>query len=100
MILSVPLLLTAVGGTECFGLLGVNGAGKTTTFKMLMGDEAISSGNAYVSGHSVKTDITKVHEKIGRFIILKIYELLQIGDSANSKIDIKQISFPPMTTSA
>lgn len=45
--------------------MGVNGAGKTTTFKMLMGDETISSGDAIVSGHSVNKDITKVYENIG-----------------------------------
>lgn len=50
---------------ECFGLLGVNGAGKTTTFKMLMGDESISSGEAYVSGHSVQNNLDRVHQNIG-----------------------------------
>ncbi|CAH2236791.1 jg8550 [Pararge aegeria aegeria] len=55
----------AVSEAEIFGLLGVNGAGKTTTFKMLMGDESISSGGAFVSGYSVESDINKVHENIG-----------------------------------
>jgi ABC-type glutathione transport system ATPase component len=50
---------------ECFGLLGVNGAGKTSTFKMLTGDETISSGEAWVEGLSVKTDMNKVHQRIG-----------------------------------
>ena len=45
---------------ECFGLLGQNGAGKTTTFKMLTGDEILSSGNAYLDKYSVKKDIKKV----------------------------------------
>ena len=45
---------------ECFGLLGQNGAGKTTTFKMLTGDEVLSSGSAYLDKYSVKTDIKKV----------------------------------------
>ncbi|KAJ2946030.1 hypothetical protein O0L34_g4949 [Tuta absoluta] len=63
--LAVDQVSFTVGDTECFGLLGVNGAGKTTTFKMLMGDESISSGDAFVGGHSVKTNITRVHEQIG-----------------------------------
>ncbi|GBP54701.1 ATP-binding cassette sub-family A member 3 [Eumeta japonica] len=63
--LAVNQVSFTVGGDECFGLLGVNGAGKTSTFKMLMGDETISSGDAYVQGHSVKTDIRRVHEIIG-----------------------------------
>lgn len=56
---------TGVGEMECFGLLGVNGAGKTSTFKMLMGDETISSGDAYVRGHSVRKNIKEVHANIG-----------------------------------
>ncbi|KAI8435956.1 hypothetical protein MSG28_004122 [Choristoneura fumiferana] len=55
----------AVSDAEVFGLLGVNGAGKTTTFKMLMGDETVSSGDAFVSGYSVKRDITKVEQYSG-----------------------------------
>lgn len=50
---------------ECFGLLGANGAGKTTTFKMLSGDESISFGNAWIKGHSLKTNLKKVHKHIG-----------------------------------
>ncbi|XP_053607354.1 ATP-binding cassette sub-family A member 2-like isoform X2 [Plodia interpunctella] len=63
--LAVNQVSFTVGDSECFGLLGVNGAGKTTTFKMLMGDESISSGDAFVSGYSVKKNITEVHKNIG-----------------------------------
>lgn len=51
--------------SECFGLLGINGAGKTSTFKMLIGDVGISSGEAFVRGISLKTDIPRVHKIIG-----------------------------------
>ncbi|CAG2182537.1 unnamed protein product, partial [Oppiella nova] len=50
---------------ECFGLLGVNGAGKTTTFKMITGDETISSGDIYVNGCNVKSSIQEVQRQIG-----------------------------------
>lgn len=50
---------------ECFGLLGVNGAGKTTTFKILTGDEVMSSGEAYLDGISVTENITKVRQRLG-----------------------------------
>ncbi|CAG2122198.1 unnamed protein product, partial [Medioppia subpectinata] len=50
---------------ECFGLLGVNGAGKTTTFKMITGDETISSGDIYVNGCNVKNSIQEVQRQIG-----------------------------------
>ncbi|CAK1547174.1 unnamed protein product [Leptosia nina] len=63
--LAVDQISFTVGEAECFGLLGVNGAGKTTTFKMLMGDESISSGDAFVCGYSVKSDLTSVYEHIG-----------------------------------
>jgi ATP-binding cassette, subfamily A (ABC1), member 3 len=46
-------------------MLGVNGAGKTSTFKMLTGDETISSGEAWVDGISIKTNMNKVHQRIG-----------------------------------
>ncbi|XP_035432453.1 phospholipid-transporting ATPase ABCA1 [Spodoptera frugiperda] len=63
--LAVNQISFGVNDGECFGLLGVNGAGKTTTFKMLMGDESISSGEAFVSGHSVEKSLGKVHQNIG-----------------------------------
>lgn len=50
---------------ECFGLLGVNGAGKTSTFKMITGDTIISSGDVFVSGISLKTNLADVHKMIG-----------------------------------
>ena len=58
--LAVDGLSLGVPMGECFGLLGVNGAGKTTTFKMLTGDENITSGEAYVDGFSVTTDLKEV----------------------------------------
>ena len=50
---------------ECFGLLGTNGAGKTTTFKMLTGDLAVSSGNAWLDGYSVTQHMGKIQENVG-----------------------------------
>uniref|UniRef100_A0A3Q3IRY8 ABC transporter domain-containing protein n=1 Tax=Monopterus albus TaxID=43700 RepID=A0A3Q3IRY8_MONAL len=64
-ILAVDRLSLAVGKGECFGLLGFNGAGKTTTFKMLTGDESVTSGDAYIDGYSILRDIKKVQQRIG-----------------------------------
>ncbi|CAD5111485.1 DgyrCDS794 [Dimorphilus gyrociliatus] len=58
-------LSVAIPKGECFGLLGVNGAGKTTTFKMLTGDETISSGQAWVNGHSVIHNLQQVQQSVG-----------------------------------
>lgn len=65
-------MITAVSEAECFGLLGVNGAGKTTTFKMLMGDETFSSGDAFVGGYSVRKKITRVHKQIGKELLSRL----------------------------
>ncbi|XP_012587144.1 PREDICTED: ATP-binding cassette sub-family A member 3 [Condylura cristata] len=64
-LLAVDRLSLAVRKGECFGLLGFNGAGKTTTFKMLTGEEAVTSGDAFIGGHSVRSDIGKVRQRMG-----------------------------------
>uniref|UniRef100_A0A8C6NK84 ATP binding cassette subfamily A member 3 n=1 Tax=Nothobranchius furzeri TaxID=105023 RepID=A0A8C6NK84_NOTFU len=65
-ILAVDRLSLAVRKGECFGLLGFNGAGKTTTFKMLTGDESVTSGDAFIDGYSILRDIKKVrNQRIG-----------------------------------
>ncbi|KAI2659243.1 Phospholipid-transporting ATPase ABCA1 [Labeo rohita] len=51
--------------SKCFGLLGVNGAGKTTSFRMLTGDTRITYGEAFLSNHSVLTEMEKVHQLMG-----------------------------------
>lgn len=63
--LAVNKLSTAINPSECFGLLGINGAGKTSTFKMLTSDIKISGGEAWVQGISLKSNMKKVHERIG-----------------------------------
>uniref|UniRef100_A0A8C6DPH6 ATP binding cassette subfamily A member 3 n=1 Tax=Moschus moschiferus TaxID=68415 RepID=A0A8C6DPH6_MOSMO len=64
-LLAVDKVSLAVQKGECFGLLGFNGAGKTTTFKMLTGEETITSGDAFVGGYSISSDIGKVRQRIG-----------------------------------
>ena len=57
--------LTLCLENEIFGLLGLNGAGKTTFFSLLTGIFEPTSGDAWVSGYSILTDINKVQELIG-----------------------------------
>lgn len=45
---------------ELFSLLGVNGAGKTTTIKMLCTLTAPTSGDAYLFGHSIRNEPSRV----------------------------------------
>ena len=47
---------------KLFSLLGVNGAGKTTTIRMLMGLSQPTSGEAWVMGHSILTDLSAVKQ--------------------------------------
>ncbi|KAL7030128.1 hypothetical protein ACKWTF_006533 [Chironomus riparius] len=63
--MAVNQLCIGVGRGECFGLLGVNGAGKTSAFKMLVGDENISAGDAWIDGISIRRYLNKVHKRIG-----------------------------------
>ncbi|KAM9095311.1 ATP-binding cassette sub-family A member 3-like [Sarcophilus harrisii] len=63
-ILAVDRISFAVMKGECFGLLGFNGAGKTTTFKMLTGDETITSGDAFFDGLSISKNIKTVQRRI------------------------------------
>ncbi|KAH8409301.1 hypothetical protein KR009_012305 [Drosophila setifemur] len=63
--LAVNQVSLCVQEVECFGLLGVNGAGKTTTFKMMTGDERISSGDAYVQGLSLESNMNSIYKMIG-----------------------------------
>ncbi|KAK5604485.1 ATP-binding cassette sub- A member 1 [Crenichthys baileyi] len=62
---AVDRLCVGIPPGECFGLLGVNGAGKTSTFKMLTGDSDVTSGEAYLAGKSVTTEINEVHQNMG-----------------------------------
>ena len=64
--------LTAVDGVsfsvaqgEIFSLLGPNGAGKTTTINMLSCLLEPTAGDAWVMGHSVRSDSLKVKAAIG-----------------------------------
>lgn len=62
---AVDNLSFGVQKEEVFGLLGVNGAGKTTTFRMLTGDETLSSGNAWADGRSVLNNLRQFQTRIG-----------------------------------
>jgi ABC-2 type transport system ATP-binding protein len=54
-----------VGKSEIFGFLGPNGAGKTTTTKMLTTLLPPTSGTATVAGFDLKTQGSKIRERIG-----------------------------------
>uniref|UniRef100_A0A3Q2PPB9 P-type phospholipid transporter n=1 Tax=Fundulus heteroclitus TaxID=8078 RepID=A0A3Q2PPB9_FUNHE len=62
---AVDRLCLGIPRSECFGLLGVNGAGKTSTFRMLTGDTPITHGEAFLSQHSVLTEMERVHQLMG-----------------------------------
>jgi ABC-type multidrug transport system ATPase subunit len=47
------------------GLLGPNGAGKTTALSMLTGSVSVTSGDAYVDGHSIRNDMMGAFANMG-----------------------------------
>ncbi|XP_035303775.1 ATP-binding cassette sub-family A member 17-like [Cricetulus griseus] len=68
--MKVPLLAVnkvsfTVEEKECFGLLGLNGAGKTSIFNMVTGEQPITSGDVFVKGFNIKSDLVKVRQWIG-----------------------------------
>merc|ERR1719158_830222 len=62
---AVDHLSIAVKRGTCFGLLGINGAGKSTTMAMLTGHVTPTSGDAYVNGYSINTQMNDVRKQLG-----------------------------------
>ena len=54
-----------VDDNSLFVLLGHNGAGKTTTINMLVGNMAISGGEAFVRGMPVSTEMDSINAQMG-----------------------------------
>lgn len=63
-IIAVDGLSLNIEEGELFSLLGVNGAGKTTTVKMLTGLSVPTSGDAFLLGKSINTQLNEVKELI------------------------------------
>ena len=50
---------------EIFGLLGPNGAGKTSLINLLTGIYPPTSGDAWIAGYNIRTQMDKIHSVIG-----------------------------------
>ena len=82
----------AIPHGECFGLLGVNGAGKSSLLNMLSGEFCPTSGQAFLAGHNVLTDMAKCRYHIGfcpQFDA--IYDLLTAREHLNFYAAVKGI---------
>merc|ERR1712146_187970 len=55
----------AIDEDQLVALLGHNGAGKTTTINMLVGNMAISGGEAFVRGMPVSTEMDSINAQMG-----------------------------------
>lgn len=62
---AVDSLSLAVEEGELFGLVGPDGAGKTTVMRLLTGILDPSGGEAWVMGHSIRTEAGEIHKEIG-----------------------------------
>ncbi|XP_035578251.1 ATP-binding cassette sub-family A member 3-like isoform X7 [Zalophus californianus] len=65
VILAVKNISVTIQRGECFGLLGFNGAGKTTTFKILTGEETVTSGDVFIEHFSITKSLQKVKSRVG-----------------------------------
>ncbi|XP_074053373.1 phospholipid-transporting ATPase ABCA3-like isoform X2 [Macrotis lagotis] len=63
-VLAVNQISFTVQKGECFGLLGFNGAGKTSTFKMLTGENIITSGDAFINGKSIISNLNVLQRQV------------------------------------
>ncbi len=64
-VVAVDDLTLEIAKGELFGMVGPDGAGKTTTMRVLTAIMDPTSGEAWVSGHSVLSEGEKIKEKIG-----------------------------------
>uniref|UniRef100_A0A7N4PUB5 ABC transporter domain-containing protein n=1 Tax=Sarcophilus harrisii TaxID=9305 RepID=A0A7N4PUB5_SARHA len=64
-VLAVNKISFTVQRGECFGLLGFNGAGKSSIFKMLTGEIIITSGDAFINGKSIHSNLNVVRSSPG-----------------------------------
>ena len=71
---------------ECFGLLGINGAGKSSTLSMLSGEFKPSSGEAYLAGLNLLTDVHRCRRKIGFCPQVSIYLYLHLYISSVTSV--------------
>ncbi|KAJ6808420.1 ABC transporter A family member 7-like isoform X1 [Iris pallida] len=58
-------LSLALARGECFGMLGPNGAGKTSFINMMIGLTTPTSGNAYVQGLDILTNMNRIYTSMG-----------------------------------
>src|SRR3990172_13186626 len=63
--IAVDNLNLEINKGELFGLVGPDGAGKTTTMRLLTAIMDPTSGEAWVAGHSIRTEGERIKEKIG-----------------------------------
>ena len=64
-VLAVDGLNLDVRSGEIFGLVGPDGSGKTTIMRMFAGILPSTAGEAFILGHSIKTEAERIKDRIG-----------------------------------
>ncbi|XP_023584096.1 ATP-binding cassette sub-family A member 3-like [Trichechus manatus latirostris] len=87
-VVAVNRLTFAVQKGECFGLLGFNGAGTSSIFKMLTGDETITSGEVVFDNKNISKSIEKG---------ANLYKMKRDSKSSISQMSLNILSVQPPT---
>ena len=90
---AVKNLDLSINRGELYGLVGPDGSGKTTTMRLLTGILEPTSGEAWVAGHSIRSEPERIKEKIGymsqRF---GLYEDLTVMENILFYADIYEVA--------
>jgi ABC-2 type transport system ATP-binding protein len=91
-IVAVKDLTLEVRKGELFGIVGPDGAGKTTIMRLLSAILTPTSGDAWVAGHSIRSEEESIKEKIG-YMSQKfgLYEDLTVMENISFYADLYDV---------
>jgi len=89
---AVDSLNLSIQSNEIFALLGHNGAGKSTAINMLAGYHKPTSGDAFVFGNSIRSNMSQIQQILGVCSQEDVlYEQLTVEDHLHLVASIKNV---------